>query len=768
MRAKPRDFLVGFFFPFVCFAYLIKYVRWYFSRKISPQKAPTYPRIDRLQIDRPNSEFHLYFLSMFSPIPLSILVLWFSSFYGLEIKQLVNHILAITSSVWYLSSAAFFVLTLFLPIGDTCLQKDKDRRLFLGIPTISKFLQARDAVISRCLYEMLFMLMLTVLGAAISIYMIYGWKGDEGVTIANGLIKHIRSKEEGLFVFGFPYFIYFSLITFTTTGYGDIVPVLPLAIWVIIAELSAGFVFLTGIIPPLIGLITLRTSEVSAKASRAFGPHALEQAVLGGIDWLRKNKQASGNWSGLEVDDPCPIVTIALALQSAGNVKEADILLNPNVRHKSTASSLAAALRGIFDEKRCLNHLESEKMMKSFTLSSEEIPIVLLFGVATGKMDKAILETMVPGLSVTAWDNLYGEHWGTYGLVADFLKTPEESLPEIKSKLLSRKNSTKNFYGDVILTSLICCALCTGRGRQLAWGDHTDALTWLRKGGPGLITTPFDSLDVWDTAWAILTLRKLGIAYQEISESLNWLQRVFMSTPFGEGWSWSPQSSILCIDSTSLICESIAFDDFSDARLNRIILRTLNNLFNKYPFQDGMCPTFIGLNTKTEPCPVITARILSLRGYGLRISENWSQLIQRVLNGEKSPWFTDENITKGLVLHYASKAMVTSLPKCQQLFEETIKQLEKGTITTLEGKLSTIIGCTNFMHYSDLSKDQENKSLKALGQVIDTCLMEQNIDRSWNPQEVGRFGFGIKYRDRVFTTCLGIIAFNNYHELNRK
>lgn len=692
-----------------------------------------------------------------------------SLFLHSEMRLAVHEVIAKAASIWFILSAGFFLATLIWPIGDVASPKDRDRRLFLGIPSIPKFLQARDAATFRCLIEMILMLILTILGASVAMYALYVWQPAEAVKIACELKNHIHTNEGGLTLFGGIFcFIYFSLVTFTTTGYGDITPVSGYAIGVITLQLAAGSVFIIGIIPPLLALVGGKKSEALIEGVPSFGFSSTERAIKRGLSWLQDNRSNNGSWSGLEVRSSPGIVCVALALQSKGEKAEAASLLNPAIRNEISASPLSMALCRIFDHEGSLTDFQAKDLLSSPGLNDEQIPLALLFGVATGKMQSSLLGQMVPNLSSANWEREYGEHWGTYALVADFLTPSSQNYASILSKLLSRRNRYGSFYGDVILTSLIACSLIRGGGRPRAWGPAADATCWLKSKRPELTTPPFDSLGIWDTGWGILTLRQLGLAYEDVAESISWLQKTMIRKRHAMGWSWSTESSVLCLDSTSLICESLIDADFADVVLTRTIRYTLDGLSQHYLVKEGMWPTFVDENSRTEPCPIITARVFSLlRGKPEASAHNWSQLLTKVISGETSYWFTDGAITKGFVLYYASKSVGTNSPECESLFTD-LEKLLKGSDRekiTLEGKLSALIGCTAYVYYANVSETERIAYIKTLRQVIDTCILMQCVDGCWNPQEVGRFGFGIHYADRVFTTCLGIIALNNFRQL---
>jgi hypothetical protein len=421
-------------------------------------------------------------------------------------------------------------------------------------------------------------------------------------------------------------------------------------------------------------------------------------------------------------------------------------------------------LLSLFDQLLPLDDCQARGLLSSHGSSRDETILALLFGVATKKIPVSLLNDLAPDLTAENWEKLYGEHWGTYGLVADFVKSSGAEPAVVRSKILMRKNEFGSFYGDIILTSLISCALLRGLDHPTAWGDAEDALCWLANKEQKLRTPPFDSLTIWDTAWAISTLKQLGLAYEHLAESISWLQRLVIKRSYGAGWSWSTESNLLCIDSTSLICECFINEDFSDSTLKKSISSAFASLTQLHLI-DGMWPTFVSEHSKTEPCPIITARMLSLRmGKGQASQNDWAVLLRKVITGTRSPWFTDGAITEGIVLYYAAGAVGPALPECRQLFKDLLKRTREKSIT-LEGRLSTLMGCTAFARKATFSLQRTRSFVNVIREVIDACTSEQAQDGSWSPYQVGRFGFEMNYGDRVFTTCLGITALNNCRQL---
>lgn len=477
----------------------------------------------------------------------------------------------------------------------------------------------------------------------------------------------------------------------------------------------------------------------------------IDKIVTRSKAWLVKEKRNDHLWYGL-VDNPIASASMALALWSNDFIRQAELLFTG----KKKLSKYEQSVWFLYD---CCK--KGEKVNNINKLICELNETQQSFIVLLASANRIVDEDQIihfPFINLIDLENSFGSHWGTYGLVADVIRNLPKNIKYL-DLLLNKQSHDGSFYGDIILTSLVISLITFYKVPEELAGVSNKALLWLTQGSKRMSPSVCNDLRFWDSAWAVLALNG---EYDPI-HTLRYFVDKRLSKPIS-GWSWTTSSDIICLDSTTLVLESLCLEP-----RNRIVASAISKVrkdltrLSQEVFEGGnqLCPTFIDSDGRfLETCPIVTARLLYLLKFdNTKTIDHWQGLLQAILDGSKSPWFVDESITVGLFLYYYSKSDVFN----QELLKDLIEKVVDSCIDSVEGKLAIVLGLSTYIHHRKGIK-VAMKYYRHLDQLVLECINHIKIDGSWLGSEVGVFGFEIYYSDIVFTSSLSVLALNSYKE----
>ncbi len=758
-----QSYIIGFFFPLVSLLIFMKYVRITIIKYFSPSNHRTFAINDSLKLDHTKAEYYAYFLGVATPYLLAMAVFIFpeivfkSAFVDIVNNYLISNINLIETIyfLWYITSIFFILLSLGIPIGDAVFLKYNQKRICIGIPSIRKLLKVNNAIAFPSIVEMFSMFIITIFGAGITTYLIFISNPTISISIFEEIERNIILSDSYNHCNGFLYFIYFSIITILSLSPEGITPITAKPIIVLIGEIIAGITFFTGIFPPLIGILVKR--KINKKINFDI-LNDMSQPLQKSVNWLHSKKSSDGSWSGLnnsEYSIPC----IAMALKSNGFTKEAYEL--QNIYANNLTNELSKRLWEIF-------HLVSIEKPDIDTacqlyknIDQQSATLIKLFLISNDILKSDIL--LESDINESDWRKEFGPHWGTYGLVADYLKYPSNYQSYV-NHLITIRNKNGSYYGDVILSSLITCSLFISEEGPIAGRISKDTTNWLLKLKSINHFRLCDSLNIWDTAWSTYIFHMLDTEYHDLQDSIEWLKKSFSKEPIN-GWSWSTEGKILCLDTTTLIYDCFLNNNLNDNLLDSINKISLKTIINTIPKKENdLFPTFRDDDGIYNPCPIISSRVSSiLTNIGITNTIDPNKIIECVLNGESSEWFTDKSITKGFVLYYISKTLTKPSEPLESLFKNLIDDINNKNFASPEGKLATLLGCSKFITKYRLILSDRDKYSKLIIQHYYDILYLQNTDGSWTSTNIGTFGFGMLYSDIIFSSCLGILSLIEYN-----
>jgi hypothetical protein len=389
-------------------------------------------------------------------------------------------------------------------------------------------------------------------------------------------------------------------------------------------------------------------------------------------------------------------------------------------------------------------------------------PLAALFGCLVEMTLPSSVDAILPK-GYKEWRDLYGPHWAIYALLGDILRADESGCTEVElllRQLVLQRSSTGCWHGDVILTSAAVLVL---RHLNRDWSTQMDATTWLsnlagkRTDGMPLVS----GLEIWDTAWALDAIMQEDIPVVMVEQGAEWLARCHRTLDTLHGWSWSEEGTMICCDSTSLVCNTLRQARVKDVYVEAILMCSIKSL-------ESLCidgyrwPTFVDRDKGLHPCPIISSRCLSLstqKHINLRSSSE--RILSDVFtNAWISEWFSERTITQGLVLSNLAGLGGFDQAAMAHSISEVSDDVLQGRIT-VEGAAAMLLGLTSLRSDTPSVYDQQIKTLK------DFLILSRSSCDMWKAAPIGYFGFGRCYSDDIFTTSLATIALRSYRRYSQ-
>ena len=569
-------------------------------------------------------------------------------------------------------------------------------------------------------------------------------------------------------------FVYHSVITVTTTGYGDIVPHQSAAQLVSVSQVAMGWMYVIAFLPLVLSVLQQRSSGDQLRSVRDISRGGLLRATIKrGLGRLRDQRSADGSWCTPLSSDFVSAVFALWAIETSRRdlpIKESIVLhLREHVYVAGpTSDALGQALAAVHRSRNdgdtaiiVAKLLADHKGPIEVHASSEEFLLWLAYLVQQGLTDETQNQLTSIGLpSVEEWRELYGAHWSVYALAARLLvahKTGNQGEVDLcAQELVDVYSDTGSWFGDSLLTSVCVLALAQADRQRTFWHG---AVLWLIETASECEGMPVvRSLDVWHTALAIEILHYSGT---DTAASVLWLQRRCIDDGVRTGWSWSSESKCLCLDSTSTILHAIRALEIKERRV-ALCAHAAGDTLSASVYTDAAgvrtMPTFLGQDTGIDPCPIVLSRSLTLLPLDPADRRAWAlQIVQRVADGEVSPWFSAPCITKGLVLWHIGSYLPTDVVPTQKLVAELVA--EAGHLQDGDNVMggSILLGLLGSKHCVSAAAGR-NETMERL---VDRILASAG-DGEWTGEAVGVFGFGRTYRDNHLATVLSLRSLMEY------
>ena len=572
-------------------------------------------------------------------------------------------------------------------------------------------------------------------------------------------------------------FFYQSVVTITTTGFGDITPKITCGQFVSVTQIILGWLYLIGLLPILLARLqrVIQHEKRWHKSESARGG-LLGAAIRNGLESLRQMCAQAGIWTSSLPSDVVPAYFAIWALEIA----ERDLPVSTNIK-QTLESQIAESQSGASDTlgvflkklhqlrkssvesdgiKECVQYFSTKR---DLTESDEDILKwlgVAMFHPSSLTRYPSLLSVKLP--DVEYWECQYGRHWSTYARLARLLywhyREDETKSNDQLKELISAQSPSGSWFGDCLLTSLCVLALARVDKQRTAW--HGAAL-WLAElvEQNGRIPLVSD-LNIWHTALALEVMHVGGISLQP---PLQWFVAQFLALPEGCGWSWSSESDVICLDSTSAVIHAVRNVDVRDIRIYRCIEAARETINSAIKNTEGALkvPTFIkGKEGKggIEACPIILARSLSFIDLSPQNRRKYTEdLIKEIVQGCTSPWFRSPAITKGLVLWYVAPYLTHNSSTMREVVKSLLTDAENLQIGQHATRACILLGLLATRKLLDVSEDV-NRTIERL---INSVLASQE-DGKWPGELIGVYGFGRLYADSLFSTVLSLHALIEY------
>lgn len=636
-------------------------------------------------------------------------------------------------------------------------------RLFIGQVPIRMLLGAREAGAWSMFAELFVCYWLFVVIAASVNFCIYKAAPETSFNIPqilghSGMPENVRIS--------FLDFLYYSLISVTTTGFGDIYPKFWLPQLVVMVTITLGWMYLVAMIPFVFQRLS-RSGERHTSVLYRTTPrnHWITSPIQHGLKTLYESPSLEGAWE-TPLSGNC--ISTGFVLKTLRTCST-DIPVSPKVLSalkawcvphsgqeyaKLDRHVLMMAQEYRLDYPELFGNLEHSSMRESTDSLLKWFVGVL----GNPSMDdkRRLYSISVP--NPDEWLQWYGRHWSTYAVVAALLAASyQNNVPGIEAnsrRLLALQNESKNWFGDYLLTSLSILALKIAGVGQTAW--HA-AVTWLAEhagryhNGIPLLA----NLNIWHTGLALELLSRVGMSTERLDLAVKWLGEQFHQE-LG-GWSWSSESEMICFDSTSTAL--LAIDNLNPlwTDIRRMAELARNTIKHAGQEDNGgiiVFPTFYEGRNVIATCPVISARCIQVLPYNQRQKYTYAGGIAgKVVDaGWQSDWFSDPAISEGFVLAYTARIGDPTDRRIAALAKKVLADAEMGRITTLEGCGAAILGLVACHRFASQLQGLD----KALRPLVERVVAES--DGWWRGGEVGVFGFGLRYGCDHFATVLALNA----------
>lgn len=697
----------------------------------------------------------------------------------------IQHFVMTTMDDWFISKETvrllvclsalafglFTLITLVIPVGarsrygflpPTVGRRTGYERVFLGQMEPYLLLSAKGEGAKACLREVLMYVFLIAVIAGTVQYAL--WIEDH-----NNMYFSTTSAEKSVMktpLAAWFDFIYWSAITMSTTGYGDIIPVNWKCKIVAMSELLLGWMYLAGLLPTL---INLSVSASSQKSSRDTAPSdVIRLAVLARTaEWFHRKQQPWGGWKGHLSPDLAATACGYLALRIIGSIRNSgkDLIngLQENLQEELNRTDRTADPVGYSIARIALTGGFTEEEFNETVILAKEIHQVdenapMLLGLVAGVMRMFPFEKIQQTFpqDMDGWKNQYGSHWECYAVLARLLKSMsianQMDIDLFSQALLKARSPGGSWHGDVMLTSLIL--LCFDN-LKIFETKKADGRAWLldvtREHPTGLPV--IRSLEIWDTGLVLSALASWNSAHSIIEHGVEWLALRSKKTKGSNAWSWSEEAQIICCDTSSLVCSVLSSMQIENCEIETTI-RSCVNLLALHTNQSHQCPTFIDGTRGIDNCPIVSARCMALlSNSGLRRQVAANQIISDVVNQRWfSPWFSDMAITQGLVLYYLAPFCDTDMSEVLQLIE-SLSHVHETKDVGSEAVASALLGLSHVSRYTDIM-DNGRSATRQLSKI----LLAREVLGEWAPSRIGVFGFGRKYADHMFSTTMSFKA----------
>ncbi|MCK5609092.1 two pore domain potassium channel family protein, partial [Candidatus Pacearchaeota archaeon] len=546
------------------------------------------------------------------------------------------------SKVWFLISLTFwgiFISLLFMtakgPVGARrrykyfCVGKTPDyERLFVGILPIPMMLSAQNKGAYAVLAEVLFMVLLLILAPAFINTCCYQYAYENGwnyYSMPEKTGEVVLLSEDANEVSPVD-FLHYSFATISTVGYGNIAPRSIQAQLLFISQIFWGWLYLVALLPAIWSSIRQKDNYRPAlHQSTMFKGQWIQTAITTGLKQLIDKQQATGEWKSKLSPD---ILASAFAYRALKNSQDSFTICNPQMFEQlklwckeqisvQEEQQLKTIVSLCIDDDGLHNNIIT-LFGSDNDLTESTIRVLLwmsiLFCEPSDKVSKVAIDFKLP--SVEEWERRYGKHWATYALVAELLKAhlleDNERVRSIGKALKDRRTDSFSWYGDNLLTSI--CILALGKC-DIESNPRCAAITVLNEqlsnSGEGLPLVA--NLDIWHTALTIDLFCSAEMSHSPIIEDAEkWLTKMFNCNVYN-GWSWSSDSNMLCIDSTSAALEALRYlstNDTTVQRVKKLAQETIASTRGIGSLAEFEWPTFIEKNMPLHPCPIISARCL--------------------------------------------------------------------------------------------------------------------------------------------------------------
>ncbi len=738
-----------------------------------------YPQVKDIWWDRSIKEYFAYFCGLLTFIS------WPSVLCILRIGPLYIWY-TVSLALWSIFVVLFFA-TLLGPIGARrryrilCrFGRPGHERLFAGFLPIKMMLSVRGKGAKAVLWEVLFMVLLLVLAPTFINACCHKYASNNKetfFTFPEGKIAMVVPFSRDPNNISIVDFLHYSVATITTVGYGNIAPRSYQTQLLFVSQIAMSWMYLISLFPVLLSSIKPNIGHRPTwRRGAKFKGQWIQTALTTGLERVAGNQQSGGVWESTLSSDLLASAFTYQALRNSQNLFKA---------HSSKMQErLNLWCKKLIPEQRdervkaivslCVNDGKLDDdivaiLMLNNDLTESSVAVLLwisaLLCEPLSKLSQITKKVKLP--DVEQWESKYGEHWATYALVTKLLMArlsqDNSSVNSLGKTLVEKRTSAFSWYGDNLLTAICILSLKKCKiGLIPRYEAETILVEQLQKNGEGVPLV--GNLDTWHTALAIDLFCSAGMSHSPIIEDAErWLTEMFNRNVYN-GWSWSSDSNMLCIDSTSAALEALRHLSTNDTTVWRVIelaQETIASTRGIGSLAEFEWPTFIENNMPLHPCPIISARCLK---HVVMQPDEKRKLAQALIvkvhrNRWVSPWFDRDTICHGLVLWHLSPWLPGFDPAKELTAKLTIDAQRVGSLGDEECGAIALGLIGSFILY-----DNKTELLGALDVVIDS-LVSREDEGLWRGSPTGIFGFDRFYSDDHWTTVLVLKALFEYSKL---
>jgi len=727
----------------------------------------SYPKVQEVWTDRSNSELVAYFCGQ---------LLFFVWPLALSIWHLADSRTMSQCGFYLGASAAFLtIVTLFGPVGARQRYRwlsrgrretvNRNKRLFVGQFPATLFLNSRGIESQVFLGEILLAIVFITVTPSIIYYTVWIAQCDSFI-VQNG----VSSGDVG-----FLDFVALSITHITGAGTSSAVPKSYDVLGVECFQIILGWMYMVALLPPLISKFSENKPWWQISESRDRLAYSLREQIEAGVSALLRKREESAIWSpSLE---PNPVVS-AFCYRALKDSSRKRISSHPSLR--GLEQWCRSAGRDVTDDlSKCainiclgerLNAQDLHGLIRSLRRldTRNEGPKMLAWMALSIIHPQVNRVTDLDSIASGKWsysDDEYGRHWSTYTVLKNclqaFIKHDDHRLDEESQQLLDRKCETGNWFGDLLLTSISVLVLRKiDRGRI----PSVEAENWLLDSllSAGSKASFVSNLNIWHTSITLETLAAAGVRGAEIDLATQWLASQMSVLDGYPGWSWSTDSNVLCLDSTTAAVAALGNPEIRNVELQEkyeVGKETVNAIFHRFGRQSLM-PTFVHGSNPLHNCPIISARAVKLlrKDFAEKCSIA-ADVIDRVNDAQLSEWYSDRTVTQGLVLWYLAPYLSPSNQSALRLVTQLKNLGSKAEVTSVEACSAAALGLLGWDYVL-----REKSLQKEIHNFISRLIMTRRND-GWAGSRVNVFGFGSNYVDEHFTCVLALRALIEYQRV---